>query len=407
MKITNNAWMLFFSLVLISPLSAMEHQHQKQASSTNTATEKCVTSDIRCAQTVTTAFAPNGDLWRLWSHQQALYFDISKDNGAEFSMPHKVAISAEPISSRNENRPKLAFDSKQGVYLSWASPRQKKHTADVRFSYSKDYGQTFTAAVTVNNDNLLTGHSFNEMLVSANGEISIVWLDGRLKQLLRKEGKKTNGSALFLAKANFYNGNTEFSNQMLANETCVCCRIAVDYNQQGNMTILWRHIYGDNIREFALLTVNEQQKPIQVSYDHWQINGCPHQGGAVSVDQDNRYHLVWFNQGDKGKGIFYAYSDDSGQNLSTPLSVGKLSARAAHPHLMSTDTAIDIVWLEFTGTEHQLWHQRSVDKGLTFSTAKKIASATDGADRPFIVRKDGVNYVSWQRPKQSHWLMRL
>jgi hypothetical protein len=375
----------------------------------------CKDAAIECAKTVTSEFAPNGDLWRLWVNKEKLIAQISIDNGATFSKNKVLAIPAEKISARNENRPKIAFDNANGVYLSWATPREKKYTADVRFSYSSDYGKTFTQPITVNNDSLLAAHSFNEMLVSDNGDVSIVWLDGRISYQLRKQGKKSNGSAIFVAKANFKNADSDnfpaFTNKQLANGTCVCCRIAMDFNQQGELAIFWRHIYGDNIREFALLTLSQDadktSEPYQISYDHWKINGCPHQGGAISIDEKNRYHMVWFNQGDAGKGIFYASSDDQGETLTQPISVGDLSAQASHPHLNKNNDNIDIVWTQFNGIEHQLMHQRSTDNGQSFSQAVVLAKAENGSDRPFIIKKGKVSYVSWQRPKQGHWIKAL
>ncbi|RLA01879.1 MAG: exo-alpha-sialidase [Gammaproteobacteria bacterium] len=400
-KMPKIIWFVLISLMLGVSVSAAQHQHKGMAKKQE---NTCTSISISCAKTVTSAFAPNGDLWRLWSVQQALYFEISKDNGLNFSQPEKVSIPAEDISARNENRPKIAFDKFKGVYLSWAKPREKKYTADVRFSYSSDYGSTFSTPVTVNNDNLLAGHSFNELLVTPEGDISIVWLDGRLSYQLRKQGKESNGSALFLAEANIREGKSEFSNQQLANGTCVCCRIAMDFNQQGNLAILWRHIYGDNIREFALITVNEQQTPIQVSHDHWYINGCPHHGGGISIAEDNRYHLVWFNQGEKGKGIFYAHSDDQGLTLTAPLAVGEQTKQAMHPHLINNGHQVDIVWMQFDGKKHQLWHQRSTDNGKSFGKPTVLATAPSGADRPFLIKHNGVSYVSWQKHKIGHWI---
>ena len=392
----------------------LAHDHQPNHQAKKAKKEKlssCEGVSITCAKTATSVFAPNGDLWRVWALQASIYFQTSKDNGKTFSAISRVTIDEEKISARNENRPKIAFDKYQGVYLSWATPKKKKHTADIRFSYSADYGKTFTKPVTVNDDNLLTGHSFNEMLVTDEGDISIVWLDSRLSHQLRLQGKKTNGSALYLGKANYRKNETRFVNEQLANNTCVCCRIAMDYNNHGELAIFWRHIYGDNIREFALLTLAQgeraQQAPYQISYDRWKINGCPHQGGAISINENNRYHMVWFNQGEVGKGIFYASSNDQGKSLTKPISVGMQAAQAAHPHMNANGSNIDIVWTQFTGTEHELWHQGSNDNGKSFTPAVLLAKAFNGSDRPFIVKKGKVSYVSWQRPKQGHLVQAL
>jgi hypothetical protein len=116
---------------------------------------------------------------------------------------------------------------------------------------------------------------------------------------------------------------------------------------------------------------------------------------------------VWFNQGDKGKGIFYAQSNNAGKTLTTPLSVGEQAAQAAHPHMSENNGVVDIVWTQFTGTEHQLWHQSSQDSGSTFTAAKMIATASNGADRAFVLHNQGKRYVSWQRFGKGHWLSQL
>lgn len=411
---------IMMALMACNIVMAAEHNHQAMAKLATS--NKCNEITITCAKTVTSAFAPNGDLWRLWSHNSYMYYQVSENMGKTFSPAQQVMIPAEKISARNENRPKIAFDKFSGVYLSWATPREKKYTADVRFSYSSDLGKTFSMPITVNTDNLLVGHSFNEMIVSDDGDISIVWLDGRFSSQLKKQAKSSKGSALFLAKANIIKNssgignkslsNKIFSNQQLANETCVCCRLAMDTNTQGDLAIFWRHIYGDNIREFALLTLPKEKSeniatPYQISYDHWKINGCPHQGGGISIDEKNRYHLVWFNQGDNGKGIFYASSENQGKTLSKAMLIGKQSAQASHPHISQQSNNVDIVWTEFNGTEHQLWHQRSANNGQSFTKAEMLATATSGADRPFIIKNANNTLISWQRPKVGHWIKSL
>lgn len=395
---------MIFLLVSVANVSlAAQQSHQAMQLS---ADKPLLCDKVTCAKTVTSAFAPNGDLWRVWALNQRIHYQISADNGVTFSTPNTITSVKEKVSARGESRPKIAFDRYQGVYISWAMPKEKKYTADVRFIYSSDYGKTFTQPITVNNDNLVTGHRFNEMLVTEEGDISIVWLDSRLLYQLKLEGKPTNGSALYLGRANYRKNQTVFSNEQLANNTCVCCRLAMDYNNHGELAILWRHIYGDNVREFALMTVptgdKRQKIPHQISYDHWQINGCPHQGGAISVNDNNRYHMVWFNQGDLGKGIFYAASEDQGITLTKAIAIGDNSAKAAHPHLNSNGKNIDIVWTQYTGTEHQLWHQRSIDNGQSFAKAKILATTASGSDRPFIIKKGKLSFVSWHRPKIGH-----
>jgi hypothetical protein len=74
----------------------------------------CESKEIACAKTVTSAFAPNGDLWRIWAFDKDLYYQISIDNGTTFMSRQRIGIPEEKISARNENRPKMAFDQFNG-----------------------------------------------------------------------------------------------------------------------------------------------------------------------------------------------------------------------------------------------------------------------------------------------------
>lgn len=407
----NYLFVIWLGLLPIQYLNAAEHNHAAMTQKkTNSHVTQCINNNIICAKTVTTAFAPNGDLWRLWSISQHMYYQISKNNGKSFSDTQKINIDPESISARNENRPKIAFDQQKGVYLSWAISGKKRFTGDIRFSYSSDNGRTFSKPITVNNDGIITGHSFNEMVVSPIGNVSLVWLDSRYAYQQRKAGKKAHGSELYLAKGN-PSKNSLFSNEALARGTCVCCRIAIDNDKKENLAIFWRHIFGDNIREFALITLDETNPTLrnvtQISNDHWYIEGCPHQGGAISIDAQNRYHLTWYNQGDKGKGIFYAYSDDAGNSLSPSISIGVNKRQAAYPHLSQRKHIVDIVWTEFNGKIHKLWHQQSINRGKSFNQAKVLAQSSTGSDRPFITSAGNKSIVSWHRFTTGHWVSEL
>jgi hypothetical protein len=388
------------TLVLMSGQGIAHEKHAHKEKPT------CAATDVSCAKTVTSAFAPNGKLWRLWSGEQHMFYSVSSDKGKTFGEPVKVDIKPEEISSRGENRPKLGFDSKNNVYLSWAKPLKKRYTAEVRFTFSTDGGKHFAEPITVNNDGLEIGHSYNEMLVSNTGEVTITWLDGRERK------KQTNyvGSALYSATGKLGESGFSFNNTKLADQTCVCCRIAMTYTADNKIAAMWRHIYGDNIRDHAILTFDAKSSPVEpyrASFDEWKIDGCPHQGPGLSINEQNRYHMVWFNNGSKGKGLFYANSDNAGQKQSKPLPVGDFDARSSYAHVIVSKYTVDVVWTQFDGKKYQLYHQRSVNNGDTFAKATVIGQSTADADRPFLIQHRGAHFVSWQRPNLGHQVIAL
>lgn len=377
------------------PVSAMEHQQTPS---------NCQDIRVECAAVVTTAVDKLGQLWRAYSIGQTLYLEHTSASDSAFSSPLAVNRIGEPISNRGENRPKLALDAQQGIYLSWAMDREERFTADVRLSYSLDGGKHFTAPATINDDGLLAGHSFNEMLVSPEGKVSLVWLDSRAKATAGAADVAV-GSAIYHASGTPHLGKQDFTNDKLVTGTCQCCRLAYAESTDGSQTLMWRHIYPGSLREFALMSLSDR-KVHQISHDEWQLDGCPHQGGGLAIDKRDRFHMVWFNAGNKGKGIFYAHSDDRGNTLSVPLAVGDSQRLASHPYVGVSGERVDLVWNEFDGQEFVLMHQASTDSGISFGPVRELARATQ-ADRPFILQRHHQPWISWHRPGQGHLLERL
>ena len=97
---------------------------------------------------------------------------------------------------------------------------------------------------------------------------------------------------------------------------------------------------------------------MRVSHDRWEVDACPHHGGALSIASDGIYHLVWFNNAPERHGLFYAYTADRGKTFSAPLTFGNFEAQAGHPDVLSLGKAVHVVWKEFDGQE--LGHQGDV-----------------------------------------------
>ena len=384
---------------------------------------------MRCASKVSSVVDNHGRIWSVWAIKQHLYLNYSDDLGQHFSTPKKVNTIAETISTRGENRPKIAIDSNANVYLSWVTPLKKRFTSNVRFSYWSYKLQQFTPPVTVNNDGLLTGHSFNELVVSPQGDVFISWLDGRAKIAAAKKGIRLRTSELYLAKANFVSGDTRFDNQYLAQGTCVCCRLAMNLDQRNLPMMMWRHVFGDNVRDHALISmINEKQtRQIQrVSFENWQIDGCPHQGPSMLISDNtyssdktpsndnapsshsaSRIHMSWFNNAADASGLFYSYSDNQGQTMAKVNHFAPISDSPEHPFLsQNTRQQIQLVWREFDGQQYHIKYMASND-GDKLSVPKMIAQSAGNVDYPSILQHGINSYLHWHRQGQPLTLIKL
>jgi hypothetical protein len=169
----------------------------------------------------------------------------------------------------------------------------------------------------------------------------------------------------------------------------------------GTTVIFWRHIYGRNVRDHALLRVDGQSEPVRVSHDYWEVAACPHHGGAISIAADGTYHLAWFNNGPERHGLFYAQSSDHGKSFSTPVPVGDFDAQAAHPHVLALKQHVFLTWKEFDGKLSRVKTMRSGNGGKSWNLPETVATSEGGSDHPMLVSNGQQAWLSWNTAKEG------
>lgn len=372
----------------------------------------CTDIDISCAKTVSGTVSESGRIWLAWVVAKHLYINYSDDRGRSLSAPIKVNQQPEAIAARGENRPKIALDRADNIYLSWVKNLPQKWTADIRFSWSSDQGKSFSQAVTVNDDQRITSHSFNEMMVTDDGQVNIMWLDGRNALAAKEQNRTYTGSAIYQASFNVNKTTDTANNLNLVNGSCVCCRLAMTKDQRHLPVLMWRHIFGDNYRDHALLTMTDHNQwgtPKRVSFENWQIDGCPHHGPSLisqNKQQGQRIHMSWFNDAPLKSGLFYAYTDDEGQNISRVQDFAR-NNNPSHPQLaLTAGGKLQLVWQEFNGLKQQVKLIRS-DNGEQWTSAELIAEHNAPTDYPSLLTHASGNLLLWHRPGQPLQLIEV
>ena len=142
-------------------------------------------------------------------------------------------------------------------------------------------------------------HSFASISRLSDGEIGACWLDESID-------KNKIGRSVRFAKTN---GRSGFVNEVLIDSmACDCCRTSINCDPKGNISIVFRDILSDSIRDVSVATSNNNgnsfTKAVSFSNDGWVINGCPHNGPSV-ISSDKNTYATWFTGGNK-KGVYYA-----------------------------------------------------------------------------------------------------
>ncbi len=372
--------------------------------------KECAQVNIACANTVTATFDTQGILWVGFVQDQFLYLQSSTDQGKTFSPTVKVNQVAEPIIAKEESRPKIKLDAKGHIYLSWASKTENPkspHSGNIRFSYSHDGGKTFSAPITLNDDNQLIGHGFDSLAIGKQGEVFVTWLDARDTVAAKQAGKEFVGSSLYYSWSN--DGGKHFTpNKSAAAHTCQCCRLQTEIDTDNTPVVVWRHIFEGGIRDHALLHFKDWDTPEQltrISYENWEIDACPHHGMGFSIAEDGTYHAVWFSNSTTHQGLFYGYSTDKGKTFSKPFNFAQQGA--GHPHVLALGKQVFIVWQHFDGKLTQAQLLTSQDGGVSWSQPVTLAKTVQKVDRPFLVSDGKKVYLSWHIQSQPYRLLAL
>ncbi|TXH36722.1 MAG: exo-alpha-sialidase [Burkholderiaceae bacterium] len=333
---------------------------------------------------VAAAFDEAGRLWLARVIGEQLWVSRSDDAGQSFSPAVAVNRKNELISADGEARPQIAVVGRR-VYVSWTQALPQPFAGHIRFAVSEDGGQSFAEPLTVNDDTKPITHRFNAMLADAAG-VTLAWID-------KRDGAGNpayTGAAIYTARST--DGGRSFAaNRKLADHSCECCRIGLAADGDGTPLVFWRHVFGANVRDFALARLGQPLR--RVSEDGWEIDACPHHGGAIAVDAKGGRHLAWFTGAEKSPGLHYRRLD--GELMTPPLPFGNLDAQAGHPAIVADGSRIHLVWREFDGRHTQIRAMTSADRGERWSAPATLAQTAGAADDPLLLRGPDAVWLVW------------
>lgn len=355
---------------------------------------------------VSAAFDARGRLWLARAEGGHVLVSVSEDRGASFGAPARVNPEPERVAAEGENRPKIAFGAGDAIYVSWTQSLEQPFSGHVRFSRSLDGGRTFSTPITVNDNRELISHRFESLIVDRHGAIHLAWLDRRDAARAKQRGETYTGISVYHAVSR--DGGKSFDgNRQVAEHSCECCRIAIALDTDDVPVILWRHVFGGNTRDHALMRLDGKSKPVRASHDNWEVDACPHHGPDLSIGTDGVYHLAWFTGAAGRAGLYYSGTADHGGHFSAPMKFGNSEAQAAHPQVLSLGQRVWLAWKEFDGRESTVQVMHSNDTGLSWSTPTVLASTDGASDNPLLLTDGTQVYLSWNTAKQGYRLIAL
>lgn len=366
----------------------------------------CVGSGLECANAATPFFTQDGKLLLAWTTNGVVSVAQSADLGKTFLPSIKIAEHGKSLDTGSDARPQIVADQNGNVFLAYSFFKDSNWNAQINTARSVDGGNTFTTPVSLVNDS--SSQRFPSLLIKPDSNIFISWIDKRLVAAAKQGGEKRLGGSI--AYSTSQDGGKTFQTEHFANESsCECCRIGAALDPQNQPVIAYRAIFSGGIRDQASQVIsNEGAEPVRkIADDDWKTDACPHHGPSIAVSGAGKFHVVWYTQGSKRSGVFYANSSNQGLTYSKPSRIGSEGSNVARPYLFASDQKVWLVWKEFNGKKSSIYLKESLDDGNTWSSPKILASTEGYSDHPLLLAQGSEVFLSWLTRDDGYQLMNI
>ncbi|MEO7157383.1 MAG: sialidase family protein [Vicinamibacterales bacterium] len=260
---------------------------------------------------------------------------------------------------------------------------------DVRLSYSRDDGKTWSPSFTPHHDGTPTEHGFASLFAMGDG-FGLVWLDGRDTQDAPKPGDGAKaaghddhgGGAMSVRFARFDQGFKQIEESAVDTKVCECCPTTAAVTMEGIITA-YRNRSDEEIRDnyVARLVGGKWSTPQAVFNDGWTIAACPVNGPSLSAS-GNAVAMAWFTVKHEQGQAYAAFSQDAGKTFGAPIRVDDGGTLGRVDIEMLPDGAALATWIEFAdqpgapkpaGAGGSQFRARRIDRNGTRSAPMTIA----------------------------------
>ncbi|HKV99310.1 MAG TPA: sialidase family protein [Vicinamibacterales bacterium] len=354
-----------------------------------------------------------------------VYAAMSETDGETFGPAVRVNDIEGDARVSGEQPPRVALG--KDVVVVWAS--RANESSRIRMARSTDGGKSFLPAVTLHQEGLTGARGWQSVAIGPDGVIHALWLDGRhagagMAHHHDSSGAKAMPEAAASPRQDIMHASWAANGSMIETEVapnvCFCCKTSIAVGPDHAFYAAWRHIYPTSMRDIAVARSTDAGRtfdaPTRVSLDNWQLTGCPDDGPAMVVDAANVIHVVWptlVPGTPPSKGIFYAYSTDSGKSFSPRQRLDDpQGTSAAHPAIALDGRDVIVVWDDLSPAKERRVRLRRLSQSDTAAWAPEasaglLVSAESPASYPSVTVAGGKIVVAWTGEGATHSEIRV
>jgi hypothetical protein len=268
---------------------------------------------------------------------------------------------------------------------------------DVRLSYSKDDGQTWSASFSPHSDGTKTEHGFASLFQMPDSGFGVIWLDGR--SMTPHSGHGGHGDAAGAMSVRFATFDTSWKKTSEAPvdlRVCECCPTTAAVTSDGPITA-FRNRTDDEVRDIYLsrLESGKWTEPGPVHRDGWKINACPVNGPMLSA-RGRDVAIAWFAGTNTQGRAFVAFSRDAGRSFGPPIRLDDAGALGRVDVELMPDGSAVASWIEFANQRAHFKIRRVDPSGArTPSTTVSAIAAGRASGYPRIASHGDELVFAW------------
>jgi hypothetical protein len=239
---------------------------------------------------------------------------------------------------------------------------------DVRLSYSKDDGKTWSSPTTPHHDGTQTEHGFATLFQMPGAGLGLVWLDGRKMKDGSHDtpGGGAHGSGdMTLRFGAFGAGWKQTAETELDPRVCECCPTTVAVTSDGPI-VAYRDRSPEEVRDIYITRFENgkwtEGKPVHA--DGWRVPACPVNGPALSA-RGKAVAVAWFTAKDDRPKSFAALSNDAGRTFGTPMRLDDEASLGRVDIELLPDGSAAAAYMEFSEQRAQFRVRRITADGST------------------------------------------
>jgi hypothetical protein len=337
---------------------------------------------------------------------------VSHDSGRTFAAPVRVSDNRSQANLAAEQPPRVTLVPRAGrepsIVVMWTSKADSGTRLIV--ARSEDGGRRFSRPAVLRASEAPGNRGWESVATDRQGRVLALWLDHR--ELAPAPGAAAHVHGAHAVAAGASDGAERALRSKLVfaplddpagvreitGGVCYCCKTSLATGADGGIYAAWRHVYPGNLRDIAFAMSRDGGRtfsaPVRISEDKWQIDGCPENGPALTVDAAGRIHIVWptliREAGRETLALYYSTSAD-GRTFSARTRIPTTGA-AYHPQVALTAAGeLFVAWDELAAGARRVRFARgrSTARGMTFTPAPAPA-VSDGGFPTIAVTANGI-----------------